>query len=180
MIVHRNYMDHCDSSIKIYNDRIEFYNPGKLPDELTVEQLLSGNYTSNARNKRIASIFKEAQLIEKYGSGIKRIRDGFAKYGLQPPLFENFQGGFRVTVYSNPDESSGETSEKTSVKMSEKTSVKILELIKEDQQITISDLAFRVKKTERTIERNIKKLQMEGKLERIGPDRGGYWKVMED
>ena len=184
MIVHRNYMDHGDSSIKIYNDRIEFYNPGKLPDELTVEQLLSGNYSSNARNKRVASIFKEAQLIEKYGSGIKRIRDGFAKYGLQPPLFEVFQSGFRVTVYSNPEESSEKTSGKSSVisteKGTEKSSEKIETLISKNPKITTKEMAVRLNISPRAVEKQIKNLKTAGKLERIGPDRGGYWKVKED
>jgi ATP-dependent DNA helicase RecG len=49
----------------------------------------------------IASTFKEAQLIEKYGSGIKRIQEGFINYGLPEPTFEEFQGEFRVTVYSS-------------------------------------------------------------------------------
>lgn len=82
MIVHRDYMHYGDSSVKIYDDYIEFFNPGKLPENITVDQLLSDNYSSQARNKKVASMFKEAQLIEKYGSGIKRIREGFATYGL--------------------------------------------------------------------------------------------------
>jgi|SRR5690606_4995725 len=52
------------------------------------------NNTSNfdSRNKKIAAMFKEAHLIEKYGSGIKRIRGG-SGYGLKQPLFENFSMG---------------------------------------------------------------------------------------
>lgn len=40
-------------------------------------------------------MFKKAQLIEKYGSGIKRIREGFATYGLLSPTFENFNMDLR-------------------------------------------------------------------------------------
>ncbi|ANH80723.1 hypothetical protein A8C56_06800 [Niabella ginsenosidivorans] len=102
MIVHRDYMDPGDSSVKIYDDFIEFFNPGRLPDNITVEQLLSGDYSSWARNKKIAATFKEAQLMEKYGSGIKKIKDGFVSYGLKTPVFENFQHGFRVIAYATP------------------------------------------------------------------------------
>jgi ATP-dependent DNA helicase RecG len=43
-IIHRDYTRSSDSVIKIFDDRIEFYNPGKLPPGLTVETLLSGRY----------------------------------------------------------------------------------------------------------------------------------------
>ncbi|MBL0709653.1 MAG: putative DNA binding domain-containing protein [Colwellia sp.] len=38
MIVHRDYRDSSDSVIKIFDDRIEFFNPGDLYDNLTIEQ----------------------------------------------------------------------------------------------------------------------------------------------
>lgn len=48
-------------------------------------------------------MFKEIGAIEKYGAGITRVLEAFAAYGLPVPGFENFQGGFRVTVYSDID-----------------------------------------------------------------------------
>jgi ATP-dependent DNA helicase RecG len=100
-IVHRDYRDSSDSVIKIYEDRIEFFNPGKLPEGLTVERLLSGDYTSTIRNKKVAEIFKEAGAIEKYGSGINRIREGARNHGLSEPLFEEVGNGFRVVAYKS-------------------------------------------------------------------------------
>lgn len=103
MIVHRNYQDPNDSIIKIYNDRIEFFNPGKLMEPLTIDRLLSGEYSSVVRNKNIAAIFKEAGLIEKYGSGIQRILLSFKQYGLNAPVFQDFQHGFRVVIYARTE-----------------------------------------------------------------------------
>lgn len=103
MIVHRNYQDHNDSIIKIYNDRIEFFNPGRLLEPLTVEKLISGDYLSVARNKQVASAFKEAGIIEKYGSGIQRIFQSFKQYGLKLPLLQELQHGFRVVVYNEKE-----------------------------------------------------------------------------
>ncbi|MNJ98959.1 hypothetical protein D3C87_167300 [compost metagenome] len=60
MIVHRNYMSPDASLIKIYNERIEFWNPGKLPEGVSIDQLVSGNYISRIRNVKVASTFKEA------------------------------------------------------------------------------------------------------------------------
>ncbi len=103
MIVHRDYRSAADSVIKIYNDRIEFYNPGDLPDGLTIDKLLSNNYISAPRNKKIADFFKEMGMIEKYGSGIRRIITPFKERGSRLPVFESVQGGWRVTVYATPN-----------------------------------------------------------------------------
>jgi ATP-dependent DNA helicase RecG len=100
MIVHRDYTHYGSSSIKIFNDRIEFYNPGKLPDNITIDKIFSGEYVSEIRNLKIANLFKEIKLIEKYGSGFSRIIKAFKAIKLQIPVFENFQSGFRTVVYA--------------------------------------------------------------------------------
>lgn len=108
MIVHRDYTFSGDASIKVFNNKIEFFNPGSLPDSISIDHLLTGNYVSEARNKKIANIFKEAGIIEKYGSGIQRVIKTFSDYKLDQPLFENIQNGFRVTIFSQ-----GQTVEKS-------------------------------------------------------------------
>ena len=100
MIVHRDYQNTGDSIIKIYDTKIEFYNPGKLENGLTIADLKSGIYTSYARNRKVADVFREAGIIEKYGSGIQRITNAFISYGLQEPVFQEFQNGFRVTIFN--------------------------------------------------------------------------------
>lgn len=99
MVVHRDYTDPSDSIIKIFDEHIQFFNPGKLLPGLNAQRLVRGDYSSKIRNKQIAGIFKEAGKIEKYGSGIKRIIDAFVAHGLPIPEFEEFQHGFRVTIY---------------------------------------------------------------------------------
>jgi len=99
MIVHRDYRDSSDSVIKIFDDRIEFFNPGDLYDDLTIEQLESNNYESKTRNKLIALMFKECGLIEKYGSGISRIKKFCLEHDIVEPEFKEMQKGFKVTLY---------------------------------------------------------------------------------
>ena len=98
-IIHRDYRSTQDSVVKVFDDKIEIFNPGGLPSGITIEKLLKGKYISDARNKKVAEVFKAAGLIEKYGSGIKRILNAFKEYGLPPPDFEEMSGGFMVTVY---------------------------------------------------------------------------------
>ena len=99
MIVHRDYMSPYDSVIKIFKDRIQFYNPGALPNSISLQQLLTDDYVSQPHNKQIAEIFKEVGLIEKYGTGIKRVRKEFIKYGLPEPVFQKMPDGMMVTAF---------------------------------------------------------------------------------
>lgn len=69
---------------------------------------------------------------------------------------------------------------KMSGKASGKTSGKILQLIRANPRITIPELAVAIGVTERTVERNIQKLQQADVLKRVGPAKGGYWEVVDD
>jgi ATP-dependent DNA helicase RecG len=100
MIIHREYRANSDSVVKIFDDKIEFYNPGKLPEHITVQDLLENNYKSTPRNKTIAEFFKNLGWIEKYGSGIGRIVNYFTEQGLPEPEFKIIGEGFQVTVFT--------------------------------------------------------------------------------
>ena len=99
MIVHRDYRSAADSVVKIFPDHIEFYNPGVLPNGMTVEELMSNRYKSQPRNKQIADIFKDMGEIEKYGSGIRRVVDKFIAEGLPVPKWELISDGICVTIW---------------------------------------------------------------------------------
>lgn len=58
MVVHRDYRLASDSIVKIFDHKIEFYNPGRLPDTISIEDLMSNNYRSTPRNKLLADFLK--------------------------------------------------------------------------------------------------------------------------
>ncbi|HRJ16048.1 MAG TPA: ATP-binding protein, partial [Saprospiraceae bacterium] len=99
MIIHRDYRSSADSVVKIYDHKIEFYNPGKLPESISIQDLLSNHYTSSPRNKLIADFCKSIGIIEKYGSGIRRILHATQTHGLPQPLFQQITDGFMVTIF---------------------------------------------------------------------------------
>jgi predicted HTH transcriptional regulator len=45
--------------------------------------------------------------------------------------------------------------------------------------ITIAELAKNIGITERAIKMQIEKMKVQGKIQRIGPDKGGRWEVAE-
>ncbi len=65
------------------------------------------------------------------------------------------------------------------MKTTVKTTVKIIELIKKNKRITRQELADKIGKSIEGIDYNLKKLKEEGIIERIGPDKGGYWKLLK-
>ncbi|MCI6198322.1 MAG: winged helix-turn-helix domain-containing protein, partial [Proteobacteria bacterium] len=75
---------------------------------------------------------------------------------------------------------SGKTSEKISGKKSYDTCVKILNLILEHPDITLAELARQTGRTERAVSYNLRKLQDEGRLTRVGGRKLGYWQVNHD
>jgi ATP-dependent DNA helicase RecG len=150
-----------------FDDRIELFNPGRLMEGLSIEKLVRGNYISAIRNKQIATIFKEAGIIEKYGSGIKRILEATRAYGLPEPKIEEIQNGFRVTLFR--------TTQKTTQKMS--TRDHILEALRVNPKMTREELAQMLGRSPNTIKEHLTKLKEGKRLKRVGSDRDGYWEV---
>jgi len=64
-------------------------------------------------------------------------------------------------------------------KMSEKSSEKILKIISEQPYISAKDIANMIGISSRAVEKHISKLKNQGILKRIGPDKGGYWEIIE-
>lgn len=99
-LIHRDYMSNADIQIKIYDDRIKIWNPGKLPPEITVEDLKK-EHGSIPRNKLLAYAFYYAGLIEKWGSGTKRIVELCKAHGLPEPEFREEFGGLSLYFYKD-------------------------------------------------------------------------------
>ena len=56
---------------------------------------------------------------------------------------------------------------------------KTLELVEQNSRITIAELAQQTGLSEPGIKKHIRKLQEQGFLKRIGPDKGGHWEVVK-
>lgn len=65
----------------------------------------------------------------------------------------------------------------SSGKSSEKSSEKILYYMKQNPSITIAELCKVIGLSDKGVRKNINKLKECGRLTRVGPDKGGWWKV---
>lgn len=82
--------------LALYDDRLEVENPGLLPAGTTIEDLKRG--ISRPRNHVLARVFRELDLIEQWGTGVRRMTEACVTAGLPEPEFEEIATHFRVTV----------------------------------------------------------------------------------
>jgi ATP-dependent DNA helicase RecG len=76
------------------------------------------------------------------------------------------------------------TVQKTVLKTVEKTVLKtdaqILNFIKDNNNITIKELQEATGLTRRGVQWQIQKLKDKGLINRIGPDKGGHWEIINE
>jgi ATP-dependent DNA helicase RecG len=94
-ICHRIYTESGTVQVRIYDDRLEVWNPGMLPSDLTIEQLYH-EHASHPRNPRLAAAFHHAGLIERWGTGTLRIINATLAHGMGCPEFFTQSGMFIV------------------------------------------------------------------------------------
>jgi len=86
--------------IRVYDDKIVFWNEGTLPEGLTFEAL-KGFHTSQPRNLLLADVCFMGGFIDSWGRGTLKIFDACKESGLPEPEIKEFQGGVLVTLYKN-------------------------------------------------------------------------------
>lgn len=96
-ICHRDYQTTSNVQIRMLEDRIEIWNPGTLPGELTPESL-KREHESIPRNPLIAQLFFLSKEIEKWGTGTNEMVEECIKHGLPEPEFKESDSSFVVTI----------------------------------------------------------------------------------
>ena len=95
-IVHRVWDINAQIRISMFDDRIEIVSPGGLPDGISEKEYLEGRI-SVLRNPILANVFRRLDLIEKFGTGIKRIIQCYAD-SQSKPSFEISDNSIQVTL----------------------------------------------------------------------------------
>lgn len=98
-IAHRVYQT-TPITVRIYSDRLEIWNLGTLPKELSAEDLKQ-SHSSYPRNPLIAQVFYKGGLIESWGRGTIKILEECKKHDLPEPEIKEVGGGVQVILYKN-------------------------------------------------------------------------------
>lgn len=149
------------------------YAIGDLHFGLTPEALFR-EHESKPWNPMIARTFYRRGIIETWGRGTLKIARLMQEAGHEPPTMALRQGAVIVT-FGLPGKVTGETPQKTPRKLPET----ILHLLRGQPELSSAQIALLLGKSESAVKRATRKLRESGRLTRIGPDKGGYWKVIE-
>ncbi len=180
-LVHREYLNAHPARLTIYKDHVKTENASNYRTQGLLDPK---ELTPFSKNPTIAKFFAQLGWVEELGSGMVNIGKYLPLYspGKKP---EYRDGPVFTTVIPLPDGGVAEGQPASSIlsekrrKSVGKASEKILRAMSENNTITISELAILIGVTERTIERNIRKLQSAGLLRRIGGRKEGSWEVVE-
>ena len=95
MLVHRDYGFSASALISIYADHMEFVSVGGLLPGIDLEDVMVG--LSVCRNQDLANVFYHLELIEAYGTGIRKIMKAYENAG-KTPIIETTNNTFKVTL----------------------------------------------------------------------------------
>ena len=184
------------NQMSIYDDHIRLWNEGVLPEDYTIETLMS-KHTSKPRNPKMAQVFYRAGFIEAWGRGYEKVMKAFDRARLKRPTFTVEQGGVaaiipreifmsirdgqrqedanrtltgdRPEIDQNPTRNRPDTDQKN----------RIVEIIRLNPTVSRSELAAELKIHGSSVKRRLEALMKENRIRRIGPDKGGSWEVIE-
>ena len=125
-LIHRDYLEiGSEVHIDMYDNRLEIYSPGGMYDGSLVQERDVLRVPSKRRNPIIADAFNRLRLMERRGSGFKKICSDYNSQvnyteAMAPQFYSDFDS-FVLTLWNlNYSEKTQETSEKTQ-ETSEKT-----------------------------------------------------------
>ena len=99
-IAHRDYRSTANVQVYVFHDRIEIVSPGGLPAGMREEDL---GVKSVPRNPLLFGMFYRMGMVERVGSGIKRIREMCRDYGVAEPEIEVSEH-WVTTTFKRPSE----------------------------------------------------------------------------
>ncbi len=84
--------------VEIFDDRIEFTNPGGLLPGKRTDRLIGT--TPESRNEALAFAFRRYRICEERGTGFQKVVQSIELFGLPPIQFTLLENSFRVTLYA--------------------------------------------------------------------------------
>lgn len=173
---HAMYGGRTMHEICIHPGKISIYSPGEYASNHTPEEYIHGNVESEIRNATIAKILYLNKSIEQFGSGFKRIHSLCKDAGIRYD-YENTRNGFKFIIY-RPQPQSDILNVTLDVTLNS-TEMAVLAVLKQNPESTRDEIAEKVSKTVRTVQRALGTLREKGYIERIGSKQNPTWRVLK-
>jgi len=182
-VCHRDYFfSGACIRVMIFDDRIVVESPGILPEGVTLKNL-EGSHV--LRNERIANWLYDIGYIEKWGTGIRRMKDLMREHGLETPEFEESERFFKVTFFGPQEKILDLIKPKNRIDLKEKglnsRQIEALKLmVNEKRKLTNREYRKLFNVSKPTATRDLTKLVKENLIREIGKGRGlSYVRVLE-
>lgn len=198
-IIHRNYLElGSEIHIDMYDNRMEVYSPGGMMDGSLIQHLDPMNVPSKRRNPLLADFFNRLELMERRGSGMKKIVNEYKHFekfpGYKAPEFKSNSGEFHVILWNlNYDEKQFANSEKQFANEKKETSKEvkqrkefvkakraIYKLITSNPKVTTAQMADKLNVSTRQVQKYLKRLTEQNLIVKEGSRINGSWKILDE
>ena len=173
---HAVYNEHTNHEICIHPGMITFYSPGEYASNYKPEEYIKGNKESAIRNAIISKILYLNKSIEQFGSGFKRVdslcRDAEIRYS-----YEMLEHGFKFILY-RPQYKSDIYNVTLDVTLNG-TEMSVLAILRQKPDSSRNEIAEKISKTVRTVQRALDSLREKGYIRRVGSKREAKWEVLK-
>ena len=174
-LVHSRWSAGIPIQVRIEDDAMYISNECVFPSDWTMESLLQ-RHQSRPYNPKIARAFFRAGYIESWGRGIQKIFEVCNEYGALQPEYVVHSEDIMIKLAAIS------ISDKQFLKLdskAENTALKrkIVEYLQKQPAATQKELQEALNETRTHIQKIVKELVGEGKIERKGGKRFGYWEV---
>ena len=179
-LAHRDYLVYgSEVHIDIYDDRLEIYSPGGMPDGSMIQDRDPLTVPSTRRNPVLADVFNRLGYMERKGSGFGKILNGYKTQinytEDKRPTFRSDRYQFTVIMpnlnYGVPQDVPQRVPQDVP---QDDLDAKILALIKKDNKISTEKLGMALGVSYKTIRRHIKAM---GNVHYIGRGFSGHWEI---
>ena len=195
-IIHRDYQElGSEIHIDIYDDRMEVYSPGGMIDGRLIQQLNPLSVPSKRRNPLLADFFSRLDLMERRGSGMKKILGEYVRFEslkeYHAPEFTSNASEFHVTLWNLnygtdvvKDVTNDFTKEPTQftkefTKEFTKAQRRIYKLITMNPKVNIDMIAEDLNLSTRQVKTYMKRLSDLHLIAREGGRKNGIWKILD-
>ena len=191
-IIHRDYQElGSEIHIDIYDDRMEVYSPGGMIDGSLIQQLNPLSVPSKRRNPLLADFFSRLVLMERRGSGMKKILGEYVRFEslkeYRAPEFSSNASEFHVTLWNLnygtdvvKDVINDFTKESAQfTKEFTKAQRRIYKLISMNPKVNIDMIAADLNLSARQVKTYMKRLSDLHLITREGGRKNGIWKIID-
>ena len=194
---HKDYSKGVPIQISVYDDKIYIWNDGRFPEMLSADNIYE-KHSSIPYNPKVADVLFKAGMIESWGRGFDKIKEECEANNTPLPEYEISERGIMVLCkpgekylkllkkYGLGTKEENVTDNVTDVRLikilklsenSKKTvrMLGIIEMIKKDENISVTEMAESLGVTTRTIKRDIDYLKEMKVVKREGTAKSGKW-----